>query len=94
MRRLLDACHVTDVLKVKGPELEKLQRLAGGRLEGVPIAGAILDIGSAGADQVLSAMPHILGLPGLLFTSQDHRPKLRLVVTAQIGSNSSIQLFI
>ncbi|KAK9866093.1 hypothetical protein WJX84_001319 [Apatococcus fuscideae] len=47
--RLLEECQLTDVLKAEGPEYEKLEGLAKGR---VPIASHIIDIGTAGADQM------------------------------------------
>ena len=50
--KLLRACHIEDVLQVDGAERDKLQKLAGGHLQGVPVAGRIMDIGSVGADQV------------------------------------------
>ncbi|KAK9865737.1 hypothetical protein WJX84_003638 [Apatococcus fuscideae] len=50
--KLLRACHLEDVLQVDGAERDKLQKMAGGRMQGVPIAGRIMDIGSVGADQV------------------------------------------
>lgn len=49
--KLLRACHLEEVLQVDGAERDRLQKLVGG-MQGVPIAGHIMDLGSAGADQV------------------------------------------
>lgn len=52
MLKLLRACHLEEVLQVDGAERDRLQKLVGGRMKDVPIAGHIMGIGSAGADQV------------------------------------------